>query len=129
MMNLTQKFATVGVVSSVSQSDAGDVFSVNPIPPYIHWEGENEFLLLVEQGETLLSEDDLQDRLACFVQPNVLLIAQKGLVKFGDKVRVFVEADDIISYMKVKQKNPLKVSCVIPFELNDSLSRIEIVKE
>lgn len=128
MMNLTRKFATVGVVSSVSQSDAGDVFSVNPIPPYIHLEREKTSLLLVEQSQTLLIEDDLKDRSACRVPANILFVIQNGLVKIGDTVRVFVDADDICSYMEEKGKNPLKASCVIPFELNDSLSRTEIVK-
>ena len=76
---------------------------------------ENIFLLLVEQSQTFLIENDLQDRLACFAPANILFVTQKGVVKFGDKVRVFVEADDIRSYMEEKQKNPLKASCVIPF--------------
>ena len=128
-MNLTQKFATAGVVASVSRSDSGDVFSVNPISPYAYLEGEKSLLLLVEQSQTLLIENDLQDRLACFAPSNILFVTQNGLVKIGDTVRVFVEADDILSYMKEKQKNPLKTSSVISFEVNDSLSRIEIVKE
>lgn len=89
MMSLNQIFATVGVVASVSQTGSGDVFRVNPIPPYVRLECEKTLLLLCEQSQTLLIEDDLKDRVVCCAPANICFVIQNGHVKIGDTVRVF----------------------------------------
>lgn len=52
------------------------------------------------------------------------------MLKLVIRYEFFVAADDVRSYMEEKQtqEHLLKASCVMPFEVNVSLLRTEIVK-